>query len=73
MDNCYTKNSIARGFILGALANSEMTGDSLKTKVLEKGQLSEKTFNVVRAQLVKENLIENYQVNKKFFWRLKNK
>lgn len=71
-DNNYIKSSVAKGFILGALSTGDILGNDLKRLALEKGNISEKTFNIVKADLKKNNIIDNYQKEKHFYWTLKN-
>lgn len=70
-DTNYIKSSVAKGFILGALSNGDILGNDLRKLALEKGNISEKTFNVVKADLRKNNIIDNYQKEKQFYWTLK--
>lgn len=70
-ENFDVKNSITKGFILGVLSKGDILGNDLKDLVINKGNISEKTFNIVKAQLRKDGIIDSYQKNKKFYWTLK--
>lgn len=70
-DSFDVKNSITKGFILGVLSKGDILGNDLKDLAINKGKLSEKTFNIVKAQLRKDGIIDYYQKDKKFYWTLK--
>lgn len=63
-------HSIAKGFIIGALSRGDILANDLKNLVLDNG-ISEKMYNITKAKLNKENLIDNYQKDKKYYWTLK--
>ena len=69
--NLIDKNSNAKNFILGALSRGEILGNELKDLAINKGNISEKTYNIAKATLHKEGLINNYQKDKCFYWNLK--
>lgn len=72
-DNTYVKNSVVKGFILGALSNGDILGNDLKRLALEKGKINIKAFNDVRAYLNKIGLINCYQKDNQFYWTLKER
>lgn len=72
-ESSFNKDSIARGFILGALSQGDLTATELKSLVLEKGNISLKAYNITKATLRKEDKIDYYQKDKKYFWTLKEK
>ena len=61
--------SIAKGFIIGALSKGDMLGTELKELALNNG-ISEKMYNVTKAKLNKENIINDYQKDKHYYWTL---
>lgn len=69
----FNKDSITRGFILGALSKGDLTATELENLVLEKGNISLKSYNITKATLRKEDKIDCYQKDKKYFWTLKTK
>ena len=71
-NNIFDKNSSAKGFILGALSRGELSSEGLKDLVVNKGKISEKTYNITKASLRKEDTIINYQRDNKFYWSLNN-
>lgn len=70
-ESSFNKDSIARGFILGALSKGDLTATELESLVLEKGNISLKSYNITKASLRKEDKIDYYQKDKKYFWTLK--
>lgn len=70
-ESSFNKDSIARGFILGALSKGDLTATELENLVLEKGNISLKSYNITKASLRKEDKIDYYQKDKKYFWTLK--
>ena len=70
-DNGLSKYSLAQGFIIGALSNGDIPGKNLKDLALKEGNISEKTFNIARAELKKNNKIDSYQKEHQFYWTLK--
>lgn len=62
--------SVAKGFIIGSLSRGEMLATDFKNLVLNNG-ISEKMYNITKAKLKKEEIIDNYQKDKKYFWALK--
>lgn len=70
-ESSFNKDSIARGFILGALSKGDLTATELESLVLEKGNVSLKSYNITKASLRKEDKIDYYQKDKKYFWTLK--
>lgn len=66
------KKSITTGFILGALSRGEIKANDFKNLVMTKGNISEKTYNVTKAQLTKSGLIKSYQKDKCYYWDLNN-
>lgn len=72
-ESSFNKDSIARGFILGALSKGDLTATELESLVLEKGNISLKSYNITKASLRKEDKIDYYQKDKKYFWTLKEK
>lgn len=69
----FNKDSIARGFILGALSKGDLTSTELENLVLKKGDISLKSYNITKAILRKEDKIDYYQKNKKYYWTLKER
>lgn len=70
-ESSFNKDSIARGFILGALSKGDLTATELESLVLEKGNISLKSYNITKASLRKEDKIDYYQKDKKYIWTLK--
>ena len=64
------KNSNAKGFIIGALSRGDLGANELKELVMKKGKNTEKTYNISKASLHKENVINSYQKDKQFYWSL---
>ena len=69
-NNLVDKNSSAKGFILGALSRGEISANALKDLVLNKGSITEKTYNITKASLHKDGIIKNYQKGNQFYWDL---
>lgn len=69
----FNKDSITRGFILGALSKGDLTATELENLALQKGNISLKSYNITKATLRKEDKIDYYQKDKKYFWTLKAK
>lgn len=65
------KSSCAKGFILGVLSRGEIMANELKNLVINKGKISEKTYNIAKSNLHKEMKIDSYQKDKCFYWNLK--
>ena len=63
--------SVAKGFIIGALSRGDIGAIEFKELVLNNG-ISEKMYNRTKAELNKENIIDSYQKDKKFYWTLIN-
>ena len=72
-ENQVDKDSLTKGFILGALSKGDLTALELENLVLEKGKISLKSYNIAKAMLRKEKMIDCYQKDKKYFWTLKKK
>lgn len=70
-ENSFNKDSITKGFILGVLSKEDLTSTELENLVLEKGNISLKSYNITKANLRKEEKIDYYQKNKKYYWTLK--
>ena len=66
------KTSNAKGFIIGALARGDIGANDLKELVMKKGNITEKTYNISKACLHKEGIINSYQENRQFYWSLNN-
>ena len=66
----FDKKNITTGFILGALSRGEIKANDFKNLVINKGNISEKTYNVTKAQLIKDGLIKNYQKDNSYYWDL---
>jgi len=66
----FDKKNIKTGFILGALSRGEIKANDFKNLVINKGNISEKTYNVTKAQLIKDGLIKNYQRDNSYYWNL---
>lgn len=64
------KSSSAKGFILGVLSRGDLQAKEFESLVKQKGKISEKTYNVVKAMLNKEQTIKFYQKDSKFYWGL---
>ena len=64
--------SIAKGFIIGALSRGDILATDLKNLVLNNG-ISEKMYNITKAKLNKEDIIDSYQKEKRYYWTLKEK
>lgn len=64
------KSSNAKGFIIGALSRGDLKANELKELVIKKGKISEKNYNVSKASLHKESVINSYQKDKQFYWSL---
>lgn len=62
--------SIAKGFIIGALSRGDILANDLKNSVLDNG-ISEKMYNITKAKLNKEDIIDSYQKDKRYYWTLK--
>lgn len=69
----FNKDSITRGFILGALSKEDLSSNELENLVTKKGNISLKSYNVTKAMLRKEEVIDCYQKEKKYYWTLKKK
>ena len=69
--NLVDKSSSAKGFILGVLSRGEIMANELKNLVINKGNISEKTYNIAKSNLHKEMKIDSYQKDKCFYWNLK--
>ena len=67
------KSSNAKGFILGVLSRGDITSNELKNLVVNIGNISEKTYNITKAKLHKEGIIDSYQKEKVFYWSLREK
>lgn len=65
------KSSSAKGFILGVLSRGEIMANELKNLVINKGNISEKTYNIAKSILHKEMKIDSYQKDKCFYWNLR--
>ena len=63
-ENPFNKDSITRGFILGALSKEDLTATELESLALEKGNISLKSYNITKATLRKEGKIDCYQKGK---------
>lgn len=63
--------SVTRGFIIGALSRGDIYSNDFKDLALKNG-ISEKMYNITKAQLNKDEKIFSYQKEKKFYWALKN-
>lgn len=70
-ESSFNKDSITRGYILGVLAKGDISSTELKYLVTEKGNITEKSYNICKAMLRKENLIDYYQKENKYYWTLK--
>lgn len=70
--NSVDKSSNAKGFIIGTLSRGELSSEELKDLVVNKGKIPEKTYNITKALLRKEDAIINYQRDNKFYWSLNN-
>lgn len=70
-NNSVNKGDKVEQFILGVLSRGEIRANEFRDLALNVGNFSEKTFNVTRGRLRKENIIENFTQNKMNYWRLK--
>ena len=62
--------SVAKGFIIGSLSRGDILATDLKNLVLNNG-ISEKMYNITKAKLNKEDIIDSYQKDKRYYWTLK--
>ena len=62
--------SVAKGFIIGTLSRGDILANELKDLVLSNG-ISEKMYNITKAKLNKEDKINSYQKEKRYYWTLK--
>ena len=69
-NNPIDKSSNAKGFILGAISRGKIKANELKDLVMNIGNISEKTYNVSKASLRKENIINSIQDDGVFYWDL---
>lgn len=69
-NNFIDKSSNAKGFIIGALSRGEIKSNELKELIMNIGNITEKTYNISKASLHKENVISNFQKDKTFYWKL---
>lgn len=72
-ENKFNKDNLIRGFILGALSKEDLSSNELENLVTKKGNISLKSYNVTKAMLRKEEVIDCYQKEKKYYWTLKSK
>ena len=72
-ENKFNKDNLIRGFILGALSKEDLSSNELENLVTKKGNISLKSYNVTKAMLRKEEVIDCYQKEKKYYWTLKKK
>lgn len=72
MERKRTQYDIVKGFIIGVLTQGDVLGTTLKDIALQ-NSISEKTYNVVKADMHKNNIIDSYQKDKQFYWTLKRK
>lgn len=70
--NNYNHQSMARGFIIGALSRGEIKGIELKELAL-KNNITEKNYNITKANLNNEEIINNFHKGKISYWKLKDK
>lgn len=61
--------SIAKGFIIGALSRGDIYSNDFKDLALKNG-INEKMYNVTKAKMKKEELIKDYQKDKMYYWTL---
>ena len=61
--------SIAKGFIIGALSRGDIYSNDFKDLALKNG-ISEKMYNITKAKMKKEEIIKDYQKDKMYYWTL---
>lgn len=61
--------SIAKGFIIGALSRGDIYSNDFKDLALKNG-ISEKMYNITKAKMKKEKIIKDYQKDKMYYWTL---
>lgn len=61
--------SVAKGFIIGALSRGDIYSNDFKNLALKNG-ISEKMYNVTKAKMKKEEIIKDYQKDKMYYWTL---
>lgn len=61
--------SVAKGFIIGALSRGDIYSNDFKNLALKNGT-SEKMYNVTKAKMKKEEIIKDYQKDKMYYWTL---
>ena len=69
-NNSIDKGSNAKGFVLGAISRGKIKANELKDLVMNIGNISEKTYNISKASLRKENIINSIQDAGVFYWDL---
>lgn len=61
--------SVAKGFIIGTLSRGDISATDFKDLALNNG-ISEKMYNITKATLKKEEIINSYQKDKRYYWTL---
>lgn len=61
--------SITKGFIIGALSRGDIYSNDFKDLALKNG-IKEKMYNITKATMKKEKIIDDYQKDKKYYWTL---